>query len=139
MSTEGSDAKTANEFLEAQQHYYRQLHQHKEDFKKFQASKQEHIEVLGLLKDLPKKTRHSIMVPMGPMAFMPGELVHTNEVLVLLGENYFAEQSAVQAAGIVQRRIDVINDILQKTEKNVEVPCGIFCFVPSMMFYSFKF
>ena len=130
MSNEGSDANTAHEFLEAQKHYYQQLHQHKEDFKKFQASKQEHIEVLGLLKDLPKKTRHSIMVPMGPMAFMPGELVHTNEVLVLLGENYFAEQSAVQAAGIVQRRIDVINDILQKTEKNVKVPCGVFCVVP---------
>jgi unconventional prefoldin RPB5 interactor 1 len=27
------------------------------------------------------------MVPLGPMAFMPGELVHTNEVLVLLGDS----------------------------------------------------
>ena len=41
--------------------------------------------------------RHKIMVPLGSMAFMPGELVHTNEVVVLLGDNYFAERSATQA------------------------------------------
>ena len=39
------------------------------------------------------------------MAFMPGQLVHTNEVLVLLGDNWFVDRSAKQAADIVQRRI----------------------------------
>ena len=36
---------------------------------------------------------------------MPGKLIHTNEVMVLLGENYFVERSAVQASEIVQRRL----------------------------------
>ena len=31
------------------------------------------------------QTRHEVMVPIGTKAFMPGELVHTNEVMVLLG------------------------------------------------------
>ena len=39
------------------------------------------------------------------MAFMPGQLVHTNEILVLLGDNWFVERSAKQAAHIVDRRM----------------------------------
>lgn len=66
------------------------------------------------------QTRHSIMVPLGPMAFMPGELVHTNELMVLLGDNYFVERSGAQAAEIMQRRIDVIEDIIQRTEKKIK-------------------
>jgi len=53
------------------------------------------------------------------MAFMPGELVHTNEVMVLLGDNYFAERSAMQAAEIMQRRVNVIDGIVDKTEKKI--------------------
>ena len=46
--------------------------------------------------------------------------MHTNEVLVLLGDNYFAEQSATQAAAIMQRRIGVIDTIISRTEKNIK-------------------
>ena len=60
------------------------------------------------------------MVPLGPMAFVPGELVHTNELMVLLGDNYFAERSSAQAAEIMQRRVGVIDDIIRRTEKKVE-------------------
>jgi len=37
---------------------------------------------------------------------MPGKLVHTNEVLVMLGDNWFVDRSAVQAAEIVARRME---------------------------------
>lgn len=37
------------------------------------------------LSTLPDKLSYNIMVPFGPFAFMPGKLVHTNEVTVLLG------------------------------------------------------
>ena len=43
-------------------------------------------------------------VPFGSLAFMPGKLVHTNEIMVLLGENWFTERSASQALEIVARR-----------------------------------
>ena len=35
---------------------------------------------------------------------MPGEIIHTNEVMVLLGDNWFAERSAKQACEIIDRR-----------------------------------
>ncbi|XP_078365161.1 uncharacterized protein LOC144649523 isoform X2 [Oculina patagonica] len=35
---------------------------------------------------------------------MPGKLIHTNEIMVLLGDNWFAERSASQALEIVTRR-----------------------------------
>ena len=44
-------------------------------------------------------------VPFGQKAFMPGQLVHTNEILVLLGDNWFVDRSAKQAGEIVQRRV----------------------------------
>lgn len=43
-------------------------------------------------------------VPFGPLAFMPGKLVHTNEVTVLLGDNWFAKCSAKQAGDLVEHR-----------------------------------
>ena len=44
-------------------------------------------------------------VPFGKLSFMPGQLVHTNEVTVLLGDNWFVDRSAKQATQIVNRRI----------------------------------
>jgi unconventional prefoldin RPB5 interactor 1 len=41
---------------------------------------------------------------MGKLAFMPGRIVHTNEVLALLGDNWFADVTAKEAAEIVARR-----------------------------------
>ncbi|XP_064641426.1 unconventional prefoldin RPB5 interactor-like [Lineus longissimus] len=61
------------------------------------------------LKTLPDKVTHEVMVPFGPMAFMPGQLRHTNEILVLLGDNWFVERSAKQACEIVERRLKAVN------------------------------
>lgn len=44
-------------------------------------------------------------VPFGPLAFMPGKLVHTNEVTALLGDNWFAKCSAKQAQKLVTHRM----------------------------------
>ncbi|MEJ1286062.1 hypothetical protein NN561_017066 [Cricetulus griseus] len=67
------------------------------------------------LRTLPDKLSYDVMVPFGPLAFMPGKLVHTNEVTVLLGDNWFAKCSAKQAVGLVEHRkerrvfVDVVN------------------------------
>ncbi|XP_043923245.1 unconventional prefoldin RPB5 interactor 1 isoform X2 [Protopterus annectens] len=63
------------------------------------------------------------MVPFGPLAFMPGKLVHTNEVTVLLGDNWFAKCSAKQAVDIAKRRKTHVNktlDDLSKVVKNFQ-------------------
>lgn len=61
---------------------------------------------MGMLLQLPEQMSHDVMVPVAGCAFFPGTIVHTNEILVLLGENYFAERTASQARQIIQRRLD---------------------------------
>ncbi|XP_056622887.1 unconventional prefoldin RPB5 interactor 1 [Triplophysa dalaica] len=75
------------------------------------------------LKTLPDKLSYDIMVPFGPLAFMPGKLVHTNELTVLLGDNWFAKCSAKQADALVEHRKTHVNktlDDLQKVMKNFQ-------------------
>ncbi|XP_050732261.1 unconventional prefoldin RPB5 interactor-like [Eriocheir sinensis] len=84
------------------------LHRYKKDY--------EHL--YKRLKSLPDKTQHEVMVPLGRLALVPGQLVHTNEVLVLLGDNWFAERSARQATEIVRRRIKDCEDKIRSAENN---------------------
>ncbi|XP_062356063.1 unconventional prefoldin RPB5 interactor 1 [Cinclus cinclus] len=75
------------------------------------------------LQTLPDKLSYDIMVPLGPLAFMPGKLVHTNEITVLLGDNWFSKCSAKQAIELVEHRKKHVRkalDDLQKVMKNFE-------------------
>lgn len=65
------------------------------------------------LRTLPDRVSHEVMVPINSLAFMPGRIVHTNEVLVLLGDNWFAERSAKQALAIAQRRADQCRQMMR--------------------------
>ncbi|XP_065913341.1 unconventional prefoldin RPB5 interactor-like isoform X2 [Dysidea avara] len=60
------------------------------------------------------------MVPLGPHAFMPGYLYHTNEILVLLGDNWFVQRSAKQACDIVSRRQKTVEKKLSDARKELE-------------------
>ncbi|KAM4720753.1 unconventional prefoldin RPB5 interactor 1 isoform 2-T2 [Rhinophrynus dorsalis] len=75
------------------------------------------------LGTLPDKLSYEVMVPFGPLAFMPGRLVQTNEVTVLLGDNWFAKCSAKQAMSLVDHRKKHVRktlDDLQEVVKNFE-------------------
>ncbi len=63
MSRE-SDEEKAKAFLQAQQHYYRELRSHKADLQRFQASREDHRAALALLADLQQKV--------GPLAVRGG-------------------------------------------------------------------
>lgn len=79
------------------------------------------------LRTLPDQLCYDIMVPFGPLAFMPGRLVHTNEVTVLLGDNWFAKCSAKQAQKIIEHRKKHVGnqlDDVTKTMKNFEARVG---------------
>ncbi|KAJ5072766.1 RNA polymerase ii subunit 5-mediating protein nnx3 [Anaeramoeba ignava] len=54
---------------------------------------------------LPNKTTHKTHVKFGSLAFFEGKIIHTNEFLVLLGDNYFVERSHTQTIEILQRQI----------------------------------
>ncbi|XP_052166731.1 uncharacterized protein LOC127783581 [Oryza glaberrima] len=60
--------------------------------------------LVSLVQRLPDEVSHDIMVPFGGAAFFPGRLIHTNELLVLLGEGYYVERSAKQTTEILHRR-----------------------------------
>nr|CAB3226588.1 unconventional prefoldin RPB5 interactor [Phallusia mammillata] len=75
------------------------------------------------LKTLPDKMTHKIMVPFGPLAFIPGQLVHTNELLVHLGDSWFADVTCSQGQKIINHRMQAINkniEDLGKTLSNLE-------------------
>ncbi|TKS73187.1 Zinc finger protein 536 [Collichthys lucidus] len=79
------------------------------------------------LQTLPDQLSYDIMVPFGPLAFMPGKLVHTNEVTALLGDNWFTKCSAKQAQKIVNHRMKYVKNELEdltKTMKNFEARVG---------------
>ncbi len=77
--------------------------------------------VLGdQLQVLPQAISHHIMVPVGTQAMFPGKIVRTNEITVLLGDNYFVKCSAHHARGIVGRRLDVIERKIAAAEKQVQ-------------------
>ncbi|XP_068083295.1 unconventional prefoldin RPB5 interactor-like protein isoform X2 [Anabrus simplex] len=57
------------------------------------------------------------MVPVGPRALMKGKIVHTNEILVRLGEDWFAKRSAAQASEICQRRLALCKEKLAAIDK----------------------
>ncbi|KAL0083591.1 hypothetical protein J3Q64DRAFT_1836086 [Phycomyces blakesleeanus] len=84
------------------------------------------------LKTFPDETTRSAMIPMGKLAFMPGKFIHTNEIMVLLGDQYYVERSAKQAISIVRRRKEAVeenyrlieaqlNAIKSKSDSNIGV------------------
>lgn len=47
-----------------------------------------------------------LKVPIGSVGMFEGQLIHTNEIMVLLGDNWFTQCSAHQAAEIISHRIE---------------------------------
>jgi len=70
------------------------------------------------LTTLADKTSHDIMVPIAgsKLAFMPGFIHHTNEILVLIGDNYFVEKSTKEATEFVDRRMTFCFEKIEELE-----------------------
>jgi len=81
----------------------------------------QHEAIKDKLSSLPDKTRYNIQVPVGstfpgqpPLLLMKGYIKHTNEILVLLGDNWFVERSAKESVDIIDRRISRTRILLEK-------------------------
>uniref|UniRef100_A0A182RFP4 Unconventional prefoldin RPB5 interactor n=1 Tax=Anopheles funestus TaxID=62324 RepID=A0A182RFP4_ANOFN len=79
--------------------------------------RQEHVELKENLRMYQKAPKADIMIPIGTKAFLPGQLYHTGEVLVSHGCGYFSDCSTDQAQSIVDRRIQMAEELLQKYER----------------------
>jgi len=60
--------------------------------------------LIDLVQDLPKRTSWKAAIPFGSKAFFLGRIVHTNELLVHLGDEYFVDRSAFETVQIIQKR-----------------------------------
>lgn len=112
---------------------------------KFEAQRDDYARLRDKLRTLPDQIEYDVFVPIAcssiegaeytsggltsrssgrdlPLAFMPGKLVHTNELLVHLGDNWFAARSAKQSAEIAERRVGQYGehlDVMEKSEKQI--------------------
>ncbi|XP_067124541.1 unconventional prefoldin RPB5 interactor 1-like isoform X1 [Centruroides vittatus] len=109
--------KDLDTLLEHQQKGLAACFQQIEQWKKF---KSDYENLKNRLETLADKISYDVMVPLGPLAFMPGKLVHTNEITVLLGDNWFVDRSSKQATEIVKRRIKQCDSMLDKLAKQKE-------------------
>ena len=75
-------------------------------------------EARSSLATLPSKLRVPILVPLGKHAFFPGHLVHTNELKVHIGANYYVDATAAGASGILQRRHQVVQEDIKKANEH---------------------
>ncbi|KAI9274346.1 hypothetical protein BDA99DRAFT_532993 [Phascolomyces articulosus] len=86
------------------------------EFNRLQTFRNDYDALEKTLKTLPDETTRAAMIPIGKLAFMPGKLIHTNEITVYLGDQYYAERSTKQALGILDRRRQVVDENLRLLE-----------------------
>lgn len=81
--------------------------------------KNEYEKLRQLVNQMQDKVKHPHRIPIAgtQLAFVKGHIVHTNELTVLLGDNYFALRSSRQADKIIGRRLENINDTLKKDQE----------------------
>lgn len=101
-----------------QSSYLTQVDQQITKWRQFQTDYQQ---LQTRLSTLPDRLTYECMVPFGKLAFIPGRVVHSNELLVLLGENYFVERSCKQAMEIIDRRLENINENLRKHQQEKDL------------------
>ncbi|KAJ0245170.1 hypothetical protein HA466_0186480 [Hirschfeldia incana] len=80
------------------------IREKREEMNRLQQFVDENDNLIGLVKKLPDQLHHNIMVPFGKKAFLPGRLIHTNECLVFLGENYYTDRTSKQTVDVLRRR-----------------------------------
>uniref|UniRef100_A0A1B0B699 DUF3835 domain-containing protein n=1 Tax=Glossina palpalis gambiensis TaxID=67801 RepID=A0A1B0B699_9MUSC len=76
------------------------------------------------IENLKKFIKHldvDVMVPLGTKAFMPGKLIHTNEILVSHYQGYFSKCSTNKAREICELRIENAKEHLKKLEVEAEL------------------
>ncbi|XP_046442483.1 RNA polymerase II subunit 5-mediating protein homolog [Daphnia pulex] len=112
---------SSNPLVQLLQHQTKAADIVKEKVKKLTKFKEDYEALKARLESLPDKVSHQVMVPFGSLAFVPGRVKHTNEILCLLGDNWFVERSAKQAAKIVERRIQGCNESLKRFDDELKL------------------
>jgi len=109
-------AKSPDAVPESEERVYLYQKSGSESLQELEAKRKRYVDLDESLVQLPRKLRHPGLIPLGPGLFGHGQLVRTNEIMVLLGDSYFAEMSAHEARAVVKRRIALIDDKIAAVE-----------------------
>ncbi|CAN6876774.1 unnamed protein product [Brassica oleracea] len=60
------------------------------------------------------------LVPLGKIAFFPGRLIHTNECLVFLGENYYTDRTSKQTVDVLRRRDKTLQSQIHSLKAEID-------------------
>ncbi|ORX61968.1 hypothetical protein DM01DRAFT_1331445 [Hesseltinella vesiculosa] len=101
------DSKQFNQWSNHIDQSKKQLESKLEKWKQFS---KDYSDLATTLDTLPDQCSRPAMIPFGKLAFMPGKLIHTNEILVHLGDQYYAERSAKQAKEMAMARQQVVDE-----------------------------
>lgn len=96
--------------------FAQKLQQNEEQTKTWTDNKKKYQKVIEGLQIFPLSVSKSCMVPIGKRAFMKGKLIHTNEIMAYLGEDYFVKYSASQAIELCNRKIKYADEMLKSLE-----------------------
>ncbi|XP_034476371.1 unconventional prefoldin RPB5 interactor-like protein [Drosophila innubila] len=92
-----------------------------DETERWQAYKADNETAIKNLDMFSKQLTVEVMVPIGKKAFMPGQLIHTNELLVGHYQGYFSACSAHKAKEICQHRLGLAEEHLKKLEVEAEL------------------
>ncbi|KAK3286147.1 hypothetical protein CYMTET_6282, partial [Cymbomonas tetramitiformis] len=99
--------------------YRQSLDQEVERLRRIEGYDADYDQLADTLSSIAEKTSQEILVPFGSVAYMPGKLIHTNEILVHLGESHYVERSTVQALEILARRKSELQEQLEGARRSV--------------------
>ncbi|XP_034103818.1 unconventional prefoldin RPB5 interactor-like protein [Drosophila albomicans] len=97
------------------------LNKNADETDRWQAFKADNESAIANLDMFSKKLSVEVMVPIGKKALMPGELIHTNELLVGHYQGYFSACSAHKAKEICQHRLRLAEEQLKKLGVEAEL------------------
>ena len=80
----------------------------------------EYKELKSLLVDLPEKMTHEVCCPVGKLAFFPGKLTNTNQILTLVGDDYFIERTVKNTLPTIKNRTDLLNAKRLEVDKQLD-------------------
>ncbi|KAH9120100.1 hypothetical protein AeMF1_007562 [Aphanomyces euteiches] len=93
-----------------------EIHEAAEKLHKLGKDLAEYEELGKVVKDVPLKLDHDIMVPLGKQAFIPGKIVHANEILAHLGGEHFAKKTASETYDMVERKKKNLTKQIERQE-----------------------
>ncbi|KAG8231126.1 hypothetical protein J437_LFUL010452, partial [Ladona fulva] len=104
-----------------EQQYERSLDANREKQDVFNKHKEELSRVKSQLETLPNELSYDIMIPIGSQGLMRGKIVHTNEILALIGDNWYVKTTANHARQMCERRIERCKEMIDNLNKELEL------------------